>query len=275
MKPDIIKSKTDPHKYLVVLVLIAFLFSLNIIGLTGKVYGAFDYIFGPFIVIIRNSGITFNLFLNEVQNRPFLAQENLELKKRLAQYDGILVENQILMNQIKSIESENNIKAGKSPPLIAVQVSGVQNLYSSNPRLRILIPRGVSVKKWDPVYFDRLILIGFITEISGNTAIVSPFYSSNLTEFNIPVQSLNHPDLKGFVNRMNKGEITIRNIPKDSSVSTGDIWITTNDVFEVPPGLIVGKVKSVREDTSTGFKEVELSLMFDLSTTNYVYLRNE
>lgn len=275
MRPEIIKSKTDPQKYLIALIIASIFLSTNIIGWNKFIYSHLDYIFSPFLIMVRNSGMKAELFLTEIQNRSSVTEENLELKKKIAEYDQIIAENKDLKNQIKSIESENNIVSGRSPKLVSAQIFGVQNMYSSNPKLKLIIPDGLNVKKGDPVYYDRLTLLGFITGIEGATAIIAPFYSPGITGFNIPVQSLDKPEIKGFVNRINQGEITVRNIPKDASIQNGEIWVTTNDVFEVPPGLIIGKVKNVRENLSTGFKEIELSLTFDLSNINYVYLRDE
>ena len=275
MRPEIIKSKTDPRKYLIALIIASIFLSTNIIGWNKVIYSRLDYIFYPILIMGRKSGMKAKLFLTEIQNISSVTEENLELKKKITEYDQIIVENKDLKNQIKSIESENNIVSGRSPKLISAQIFGVQNMYSSNPKLKLIIPDGVNAKKGDPVYYDRLTLLGFITGIEGATAIIAPFYSPGITDFNIPVQSLDKPEIKGFVNRINQGEITIRNIPKDASIQNGEIWVTTNDVFEVPPGLIIGKVKNVRENLSTGFKEIELSLTFDLSNTNYVYLRDE
>ncbi|GIW57528.1 MAG: hypothetical protein KatS3mg083_473 [Candidatus Dojkabacteria bacterium] len=274
MNPEIIKSKTDFRKYLASLLVLGLIFGLDILGFSAEVNSRLDQIFIPSVILIRNNGMYINLLVEELSNRPYLARENLELKKQIAEYEQIRVENERLKKQIESLSQENNIKLPKQPSLVAVEVFGIQDLYSVNPRVRIIIPKNVKIQKWDPVYIDRMTLLGFITEINGSTAVVSPFFSANIS-FSIPVQSVSNSTIKGFVSKNNSAEIIIRNVQKDVVIPIGDIWVTTNDVSEVPPGLIIGKVKAIKDDIDSGFQEIVLTPAVDFTFLNIVYLRDE
>ncbi len=274
MNPEIVKSKTDFRKYMVGLFVLGLVFGLDILGLSTEVYSRLDQIFIPPVIAIRNNGIYIRLAFEDLLNRPSLTRENLELKRQIAQYEQILAENERLKKQIESLSQENNIKLPKEPSLVAVEVFGIQDLYSVNPKVRIVVPKNLKLRKWDPVYLDRMTLLGFITEIYGSTAVISPFFSANIS-FSIPVQSLSNPKIKGFVSKNNSTEISIRNIQRDAVVSIGEIFVTTNDVSEVPPGLIIGKVRTIKDNIDSGFKELTLVPTVDFASLTTVYLRDE
>jgi cell shape-determining protein MreC len=274
MNPEIIQSKTDFRKYLAAFVVIGMIFGIDILGLHSALYSKLDQILIPFVILIRNNGIYVQLVWDELMNRPFLARENLELKRQISEYEQILVENEKLKKQIEHISQKYNIISPTTPKLVAVDVFGIQDLYSLSPKVKILIPHDFTVEKWDPVYLDRVTLFGFITDVESSTAVVSPLYSKAIP-FSIPVQSISNPSIKGFVSKRDTSDILIRNVPKDVDIPKGDIWVTTNDVVEVPPGLIIGKVKAVRDDVESGFKELVIVPTLDLASITMVYLRYE
>ena len=74
------------------------------------------------------------------------------------------------------------------------------------------------------------------------------------------------------IQKIDKGRIAIRNVSKDVGINSGDLWVTTNDVAEVPSGLIVGVVKTSRISDDQGFQELEIDPQFDLSETSYLFI---
>jgi len=273
MRPDFIKSKTDPRKYLTALVFVAFFLIINLVGWNNFFYRDLDTIFNPFLISTRLAASNTNLFFREFVNKSFITSENIELKRKIAEYDEIKVENEDLKKQIQRISDQEKINEFRGRELRMVKISGVQNIYSVTPVLSVELGGAAAPKKLSPVYYSRNTLFGFISSTSGQNAKIVPFYSPDL-DVNIPVQSLKDPSQKGFVNKIENGNITVRNIPKSASISIGDIWITTNDVAELPSGVIIGKVKLVQEDTNSGFKEIYLDLPFNLSETNYLFIEN-
>lgn len=271
MRPDVIKSKTDPRKYLAALVFVAFFLIINLVGWNQFLYRDMDTIFNPFLISTRLVTSNTSLFLKEFTNKSFVTGENIELKRKITEYDEVQVENKDLKEQINRLTYQTQIQASGDRKLKLVKISGVQNLYSVNPIINVEITSDEDPKVGTPVFYSKNTLFGFVNSISGKTAQVIPFYSPSL-QVPIPVQNSKDPSDKGFVNKIENGSITIRNIPKSASVNIGDIWITTNDVDEVPSGVIVGKVKQVREDPSTGFKEIELELPYTLQETNYLFI---
>src|SRR5690349_20930846 len=105
MKPDVIKSKTDPRKFIGLSVLAAFLLITNLVGWNRFIYRDLDLVFNPFIIATRNTGQTMSLFLKEVTSKAFVIQENIELKRKIVEYDEIKVQNQELIDQINRLSS--------------------------------------------------------------------------------------------------------------------------------------------------------------------------
>lgn len=273
MNPDLIKSKTELRKYLVSLIVAVLLLLTNLTGWNNFFYHYLDVIFNPFLISTRLTVLNVNLFLKEFVNKSYVMAENIELKRKIVEYDEINVENEDLKKQIQRIAAQENISEFKGRKLRMVKISGVQNLYSSNPVLSVEIGENIEIKKLSPVFYSRNTLFGFVISSSGQNARVVPFYSPDL-KIRIPVQSLKDVSQKGFVNKIENGNITVKNVPKSANVSIGDIWITTNDVIEIPSGVIIGKVKLVKEDINEGFKEIYLELPFNLSETNYLFIED-
>lgn len=274
MKPDVIKSKTDPRKFIGLSVLAAFLLITNLVGWNRFIYRDLDFVFNPFVIATRNTGQTMSLFLKEVTNKAFVIQENIELKRKIVEYDETKVQNQELIDQINRLSSQTNISVETEKKLELVRISGAQNLFSSDPVLRLAIPGDEDVAAGQPVYYEKNTLFGFVDRVEGQTAFIIPYYSPRI-KFNIPVQNFSDSNQRGFIQKIDKGRVLVRNVAREAAINTGDLWITTNDVAEVPSGLIVGVVKSISVSSDGGFQEVELELPFDFSETSYLFIEKK
>jgi cell shape-determining protein MreC len=271
MNPNYIKSKTDPRKYLIAIIFVIILLMSNIAGIKSIFLDTFDSAFNPFLISIREFGTSTNIFFKEFTQRSSIKVENIELKRQLLKYDEALQENKDLKDQIARLENQTKIEAFNDRELKLVRVSGIQNLYSINPIVAVEYHGSAENIKGAPVFYEKNTLFGFVKNVSGKTAYVMPFYSPDIS-FSIPVQSVRDPSQKGFINKIDNGIVTIRNIPSSAAIQKGDAWVTTNDVADVPAGVIIGSVGTIREDKTTGFKEVELKLPFNLTETNYLFM---
>jgi cell shape-determining protein MreC len=207
----------------------------------------------------------------EIANKSEVLRENNELKRIMSTYDQLRAENKDLKDQLSRMEAETGIGVAKDKKLSLVKVVGAQNMFTSKPEVLVYLNSNNNVKAWDPVYYESNTLFGFVKEINGKTAKVVPFYSPDIS-FNIPVQSLRDPSQKGFVSNIAGGKVTIRNVSKEVGVSVGDIWVTTNDVADVPSTLVVGKVSNVVKNDKENFQIVELDLPFNLDATTYLMI---
>lgn len=271
MKQDALKSKTDPRKLLVFYFISAFLLITNVTGWNQFLYSTLDTALHPFLIAGRNFAFNTNLLFTEITNKSEVLKENVALKREIASYEQLRAENKDLIDQLERIQAQSDITAAQDTSFQLVKVSGAQNLYTSNPELLIFLGKDTEVNKWDPVYYDRQTLFGFIKEIHGRTATVVPYYSPDI-KFNIPVQSLRDTSQKGFVSSIDNAKVKIRNVSKDVGVSVGDVWVTTNDVTEVPSSLVIGKVSNVVKQEQENFQDIEITIGFSLNTTTYLMI---
>lgn len=254
------------------IVLCACLLLSNVIGLNTTIYSTFDTILHPFFISTRSVALNSSFFLREITAKRTVLNENIALRRDILKYEEIKTQNKELQDQIKKLESQTKITAPVQKDFQMAKVIGIQNLFTSNPQVMVRLGEQMSnLKENSPVYYETNTLFGFVSKVEGKTVLINPFYSPNI-DSKIPVQSLTFPQQKGFISAIEDGVVKIKNLPKDYKLQEGEVWVTTNDVVEVPPSLIVGKVKSIKINQQDGFQEVELELPFTLSTISYLLL---
>jgi cell shape-determining protein MreC len=271
MKQEALKSKTDPRKLLVFSFISAFLLVTNITGWNRAIYASIDEVLNPFLIVGHNVALNSNLLMREITNKSTVLKENIDLRRQISSYDELRAENKDLKDQIARLQSQTGIEGAERRELQLVKVTGAQNLYTSTPELMVYLDGVDDVERWDVVYYDQQTLFGFVKEVDGKTAKVVPFYSPEI-KFNIPVQSVRDSSQKGFVSPISNAKVGIRNVPREIGVSSGDTWITTNDVTEVPPSMYIGRVSFVQKDTQENFQRIEIDVPFSLSTTTYLMI---
>lgn len=271
MKVDTATFESKSKLLLVYAVLSCFLLVSNVVSWNKEIYAFMDRIFNPFLVNFRKSASDFSFVIHEMNNKDDVLRENLELKRKLLQYEEIKVTNNNLTEQIKRLETQTGIRKISEKSLRMVNIVGAQNVFSSNPELVIRTGQKDNVKVNDTVFYESNTLLGFVFDVSEESSKVLPFYSPSMN-FKIPAQNLRIPDQKGFITPISGGVVKIMNVPLNAEVLEGDIWITTNDVPEVMPNLVLGKAKKITKNTETGFQEIELEIPFDFNKTTYVFV---
>ncbi len=274
MKPNIAKSKVDPRKLIFFTSISLMLLVLNLVSVNKYIYSTMDIAFDPFLIITRNVANNTNILFTEMWNKGEVLKENIDLKRKIQQYNELEAQNKALRDQLEKLQKETGIARAKDRKLQIVNVVGTQSIFSPNPAFFVYFGPNTEVKQNNVVYYESNTLLGFVTDVKGFTAKVIPYYSPEI-KFNIPVQSLRDPAQKGFVEKAINGEVHIKNIQKDAGVNEGDTWVTTNDVTEVPSNLIIGKVKKVNKDPQEAFQEVELEVPYHLSEVSFVLLEVE
>lgn len=267
------QKKLDPKGLVIFAFISSLLLVTNIIGFNKYIYTGFDSVFNPFIIATRRVGRSTDILIKETLYKGSILRENIDLKRELVKYEELKAKNKEYLDQIARLQSQTNINAPRSKELRLVEITGVQNLFSSKPELLLHVGSDSNVKKGDIVYYESNTLFGFVKEVNGQTAKVMPYYSSDI-QFNIPVQSFVDPSKKGFINKFSGGDVTIGNVSKDAGVSIGDIWVTTNDVLEVPANLVVGKVSSTIKDPQESFQQLKIDVPFNLRETGYVFVED-
>lgn len=275
MKSEIIKSRLDLIKYVLAVAFSLFLILTNLVGISNNILTISDTLTNPIIKNIHNFGVNTNIFFTELSNKNGVLEENINLKTQISDLESIKAENEALKQKIVDYENKYSIQEAKSKNFKLFPVRGVQDVYSSSPSVYITLDLASDYRVGQVVYYNKNQIFGFVTEITGLTAKVVPFYSPEL-DFRIPVQSSTDPTLTGFIVAINQGEVHITNVNKDSSINKGDIWVTTNDRANIPGSLVIGKIKDIYEDKENGFKDLTIESPFDvLSLENLLIVPNE
>jgi cell shape-determining protein MreC len=267
------KHDHSPKSFVAWALAASVLLMVNTIGWSNSIYGAVDNVLSPFVIVMRDFANSSRILVTELNNKSDVLSDNIKLKRSITEYEELKVKNKELQDQISKLEAQTKIASADPKNFKLVKVIGVQNIFSPSPEILININKNYDLKVNDVVYYETNTILGFVKDVKGNTARVSLFFSPEI-KFNIPVQSVRDPAQKGFVKGFREGNIIIQNVSKDFKVNEGDTWITTNDVPEVKPNLIIGKVKAVRADTQDGFQELEIAMPFTLPELTYVLIED-
>lgn len=275
MKSEIIKSRLDLVKYALAVALSLGFVLTNLVGFSQNIFIIVDSVTSPGINKIHSFGVNTNIFFTELMNKNQVLDDNLKLKSQISDLESIKAENETLKQKLEEQEKRLSISSSSTKNFKVVNVRGIQDLYNSLPSVYISLDFPDQYRVGQVVYYNKNQLFGTISEISGLSAKVIPFYSPELN-FRVPAQSSTAPNVTGFIVPIKDGEVRISNINRDANVSSGDIWVTTNDRANIPGALVLGKVKNVFEDRENGFKEIQLEPPFDLLTLeNLLIVPNE
>ncbi|MFW5720516.1 MAG: rod shape-determining protein MreC [Candidatus Dojkabacteria bacterium] len=264
-------SKIHSKKLFLLSMLSAILLITNIAGFHTRIYAGMDTILVPFFVMGGSLSRNANFVLTEMTNKDQVLHENINLRRSLSQYQELEAENSKLKAQIERLEQSQNVTVVDSQDMQMVQVVGVQGVFSPSANVIIRAGSDHGIEENDIVYYEKNTLFGFVVDVEARTSQVVPFYSDRV-DFKIPIQNARDTSQKGFMGGLVDGKAVVWNLPRDYSISEGDIWVTTHDVPEVPPDLVVGVVSSIKKDPQETFQEISLELPFTSNQLSYVYI---
>lgn len=272
MRSEFIKSRTEISKYAYSIGICVLIIILNLLPIKSQIEITSDTILNPILSSLRGFGLDSKTLFTEMFRKTDLSGENFELKRRNAELEKYQTEIEELKKKVASLEALSNKQSLTENKYKVLKIRGVQNLYSSSPYIIVSMDSSSRLRVGDIIYYQDGYIFGMVKKIEGLSAEVLPYYSAELG-FQIPAQSSKDPEQIGFLNPIENGVLKIRNVNKNAAVNIGDIWVTTNDRAEIPGSLILGKVKQVRENTETGFKELELELPFSTQDLEEVLVR--
>jgi rod shape-determining protein MreC len=180
-----------------------------------------------------------------------------------------------ILNELSALKKENSELKGK---LFSLESSyllpadgrylygKVFSLYPFNIKNRIYIALGSDngVKSGQPVMFSKTVLLGQIADVSSNTSEVITIFNSN---YSLPVK-IGKKGIDGLLQGGVAPEIGL--IDKTKQIAVGDEVFTA--AKDMPYGLLVGSIKSVKEDPSVAFLKAQISLPYALSDITDVYV---
>ncbi len=202
---------------------------------------------------IRSFSEYFSSIRSLIDENQALSRENLMLKERLVDYEGLVEENRTLRQSIRFVESTRRSR-------IATRIIG----YSSDPAgLTFMIDGGErdGIAKGALVVSGERVLIGRVAKTEGGVSIVSALRNSGTTlssviiPRDVSVTVSPRKEVEGlFIGRGDAMAIDL--VSNSADIRIGDL-VTTNDFSELGyPGLIVGEVVSVKKSDTKLFLDV-------------------
>ena len=118
-------------------------------------------------------------------------------------------------------------------------------------------------------------LVGIVSEVGENYAIVRSIIDD---ESNVSAQFASSADkciVKGSLQLMNEGVLKVFNIQKDANIKDGDMLITSNISSKFLPGILIGYVKDIENDSNNLTKSAYLTPVVDFAHLDIVLIITE
>lgn len=187
---------------------------------------------------------TVDFFLNfsevKLENEE-LKQKNTELENELIEYESLKDEVERLREALNFTESRSNYN------YVGVNIIGYSGSSLSDG---YIIDKGSNdgIAK-NMVVVSSKGLVGKVTKVSSNFAIVQSILNENIAVAVMDQQTREaNGMLQGLSDKKDKNMTVVYNLPIDSDVKEGDIFITSGLGKIYPKEIPVGTVVSVQED---------------------------
>lgn len=254
------KFKTSLGIFIITILIVGLHFLGWLRPIEVKVRGVFNPVIHQFY---RYSFDDLSFSLDSKSN---LKQKNIKLRRKLAKQ-------QIKKSKIKALKRENNklkqtlnFYKKKNYTEIGAKVIGkdIQQISET-----ILINKGSSsgIEKGDPVIFLDGALIGKIAQVNKKSSIVRLLYDSKAR---VAGTILNKDISIGMIQGGLGVNIQMKYIPQNEQITIGDKIITSGLSKQIPYGLVIGTVKSVKQEPDQPFQKAEIAPVLDLNKVNIV-----
>ena len=118
-------------------------------------------------------------------------------------------------------------------------------------------------------------LVGIVYEVGDNYAMVRSIIDD---ESNVSAQIASTSDkciVKGSLKLMNDGVLQVFNINKDANIQDGDMVVTSNISSKFLPGILIGYIKDIKEDSNNLTKSAYLTPVVDFAHLDIVLVIKE
>jgi cell shape-determining protein MreC len=210
-----------------------------------------------FLVIVLGSSFfipkrfRFFDFVYQFFSSPSVFEQLIELKKQ----------NSDLSNQLFALQAGYQF-----PKDSRYQQARVYSLYPFNTKNRLYITAGLDkgVDVGDPVMFSKTVFVGQIINVLPDKSEVITIFDP---KFSLPVK-IGKAGVDGLLEGGVSPEISL--IDKTKQINLGDeIYSASKDILY---GLIIGNIKSFKEDSTGTFFRAQISLPYTLSDLADVYV---
>lgn len=260
-------SETKNRIIALVLIVVGsfFLLLLDSIGAVSSLYDLSSLVTVPVRLEIRKLTLSVNDYLGIISRVSDLNNENDELKKnneellqKLSELEEYKQENVALKEQLGLIELTDE-------SILEARVIGSDMPYENV--LQINVGRNEGVEEGDIVVFGEY-AVGKVERVESRSSrvllVIAP-------ESNIPV--------RGQTNRASglaKGDVglmlRVEDILPDEILEEGEIVVTSGVGSEYTPGLIIGIVKSIEDNSAYATQEASVEAQIDFSKLDYIFV---
>lgn len=249
------KKKTLPTKLVFLILVIISIMLMFISYVTGFSGGPLKTVTG-FVFVPMQNGLDFvgNSITDMKKHKSDmkeLKEENTSLKKQVNELTQQLNSVQLQQSELKNLENLYQLDqqyTGYKKTGARIIAKGTSNFFDT-----FTIDKGSSsgIKK-DMNVIAEGGLVGIVTETGKNYAIVKAVIDDTS---NVSAMSLNTGNLcivSGNLQTMNKkNEIDIQNLEdKDNKISQGEPMVTSNVSSKYLPGILIGYVSDLKNDSN-------------------------
>lgn len=251
------KPKNENRKKIVIISILFLILTILASFFPGFIQRTSYTISQPFWKVgsILGSGFTdvknyFYLKSSIIKKNEELEQEVIRLKIKELDYEILLRENQDLKSEI----GRNSFKSRIT--------SSVLSRPPRSPYDTLVIDVGSrdGVGLGDKVYFGDNIIIGFITNITPDTSLVSLFSTSNQKQ-----EAILSRTGASFTITGRGGANFELEVPKDTDIEWGDTF-----VYPGLSGKLIASVYYIDANSQSSFKKIYLKVPINIFSTKYV-----
>lgn len=240
-------------------------------GFATPVKSAVAYVMTPVTKGMNNVGTWLNDKADDISEFRNIRKENEELKNAIADLQN---------KNALTVEERNELDQLRELYKLDVQYSEYETVGAriiskdtSNWYATFTIDKGSD----DGIEVDMNVigdggLIGIVCEVGDNYAIVRSIIDD---ESNVSAQFASTSDkciVKGSLQLINDGILQVFNINKDANVTEGDMLVTSNISSKFLPGILIGYVKDISDDTNNLTKSAYVTPVVDFAHLDIVLI---
>lgn len=251
---------------ILIVVVCTLLFFLHYLKILSPIENLISRALSPAQKYIYQAAQNISYVYTNASDRVSLEKKVMNLEQQLsenmveqAKMKILEEENQFLRNQIE-FKSEYNVKQ-----IIAHVISKSQEQMTNT----LTVDKGEKdgVILGSPVIIANGVIIGKIIKVSDYTAIILLI---NDHSAQLAASVLNNDKTIGLI----KGEyglgVKMELIPQIEDIEKGDLVITSGSEENIPRGLVIGEISSVKAYQEDVFKEAVIKLPYNLDKIYYV-----
>lgn len=238
----------------------AILFVLHIFGFLNFAENILRQTTSPFIKTLYQTGLGLRNFFQPYLSRRDLSLENRACREELNKTYLEQTELFFLRQENQSLRANLNfLKQEKKFIMAEVIGKGLRGMAQA-----VIINRGVkdNIQEGNPVIVDNGFLLGKVIRVEKDISFVQLIIDN---QSKIAVSILNQTRTLGVAQGEHGLSIEMVMIPQNEQIQIGDLVITSGLETNLPRGLIIGKIDSIKKELDEPFQSALLRPLIDLN----------